>query len=74
MKDFLNAWKKQIEIAVLIALVLAIDFLKIADAPLKYMLMGLVGSLTGWHGLNTLLDKGSSSSPPAAPPSQLPTQ
>lgn len=59
MKGFLTDWKKQIEIAVLIALVLVIDLLKIDDAPLKYMAMGLVSTLTGWHGLNALIARNS---------------
>jgi hypothetical protein len=50
MKAFLIAYQKQLEIAFLLALLVAMDFAKIQDAELKYVLMGLIGTLTGFRG------------------------
>lgn len=70
MKAFLIAYQKQLEIAFLLLLLVAMDFAKIQDVDLKYTLMGLVGSLTGFRGLTSLIGTGNSQSAPAAEPVQ----
>ncbi len=50
MKDLLATYSKQLEVAFLLGLIVAIDYLKIQDPDLKYVLMGLVASLAGFRG------------------------
>lgn len=61
MKAFLATYQKQLEIAFLLALLVGMDALKIQDVDLKYVLMGLVGSLTGFRGLQSLIGAGGQS-------------
>jgi uncharacterized membrane protein YjjB (DUF3815 family) len=63
MKEFMSQYQKQLCVAFLLALIVAMDFLKIQDAELRYVLMGLIGTVTGWHGLTTLMSNGKT--PPA---------
>jgi hypothetical protein len=63
MKAFLVAYQKQLEVAFLLALLVGMDFAKIQDAQLKYVLMGLVATLTGFRGLQSLIGGGTAPAP-----------
>lgn len=74
MKAFLVAYQKQLEVAFLLVLLVSMDFLKIDDADLKYVLMGLVGTLTGFRGLQSLIGVGNSQNAAPTQPTQPPQQ
>jgi hypothetical protein len=70
MNEVLEKVQRPIEIAFLIGLVLLIDLLKIDDNYLKYLLFGLIASLTGWTGLKQYIPgpQNGAASPPPIPP------
>jgi hypothetical protein len=42
--------KKELSVAILLVMLLAMDYLKIVDPELKYLIMGLAGTITGFGG------------------------
>jgi hypothetical protein len=58
--NFLQSYVKSLDIAVLLILLFAMDLLHLNDPELKYLLIGLVSSLTGFRGLTQLTNKGTS--------------
>jgi hypothetical protein len=70
MKAFLTAYQKQLEVAFLLLVLVGMDLAQIKDAELKYVLMGLVGSLTGFRGIQSLIGIGNGQSAASAQPSQ----
>jgi hypothetical protein len=66
----LGPYSKQLSIAGLMALWLAMDILKIDDQNLKIAIMGLISSITGWHVLNNL--PGAAKNPSQAQPQTQP--
>lgn len=50
----LGAYSKELSVAGLLVMWLLLDVCKVDDAQLKYAIMGLIASITGWHVLNNL--------------------
>ncbi len=61
--------KKELSVLVLLVMLLAMDYLKIDDPALKYLIMGLAGTITGFGGFQAspLNPANKTSGGPAAP-------
>lgn len=42
--------KKELSVLILLGMLLAMDYFKIVDPELKYLIMGLAGTITGFGG------------------------
>lgn len=62
----LGSFSKEISVAGLLLMWLAMDLLHVQDAALQYTIMGLVAAITGYGGIKNLPI--SVSKTPAAPP------
>jgi hypothetical protein len=67
MKDFFSANAKSFDVAFLLLMVLVMDVLKIQDDQLRYVLLGIAASLTGFRGLLSAVAGGKTQ---PAPPAQ----
>ncbi len=64
MKDLI----KPVSVGLLFVFLAACDFLKINDPTLREAAFGMIGVITGWHGLlNSPISFGKSSTPTATP-------
>lgn len=73
MQFNLAQYSKQLSVAFLLALWLAMDLLKVEDQNLRYAIMSLIASITGWHVLNNLPgSKSGAAAVPAAPTQSVP--
>lgn len=54
MQPNLGQYSKQISVAALMVLWLAMDLMHVNDSELRTAIMALIGVVTGWHGLTNL--------------------
>lgn len=59
---------KPVSVALLFVFIAACDFLKIDDPMLRDAAFGMIGVITGWHGvLNLPFSVGKKATPPTTP-------
>jgi len=59
---------KELSVAGVILALIVMDYLKIDDQPLKFLLMGLVPTIMGYQGLKNALPSLTQAQPPTGTP------